>query len=241
MKENYEQRTKTKIPRRTYTIIRLDGKAFHTFTKRIKSEKPFDNKLIDVMDATARHLCENIQGVQLAYVQSDEISLLLTDFKSIETDAWFDGNVQKMASVSASYATSAFMLAGKYDIPANFDSRVFSIPDPVEVYNYFVWRWQDWERNSVQMLARSMYSHKECHKKNTSQLHDMIHEKGSNWADLEDNLKNGRLIVKNTRMVGNDYSEEPVERKVWESQPMFNLKEEKERVEFKEMIPFPEY
>jgi tRNA(His) 5'-end guanylyltransferase len=106
MKEYYEDRTRTFLPRRTYTIIRIDGKAFHTYTRGL--ERPFDKGLIDDMDAVTKFLCESIQGVKFGYVQSDEISLLLTDFDKNTTDAWFDGNIQKMASISASLATSKF-------------------------------------------------------------------------------------------------------------------------------------
>jgi len=106
MKTQYELRTRTWLPRRTYTIIRLDGKAFHTFTRGM--ERPYDERFMNAMDYTAMHLCLEIQGAQMAYVQSDEISILLTDFDKITTDAWFDGQVQKMVSVSASMATAKF-------------------------------------------------------------------------------------------------------------------------------------
>ena len=103
MKTQYEQRTRTWLPRRTYTIIRLDGKAFHTFTRGM--ERPYDERFMNAMDYTAMHLCLDIQGAVMAYVQSDEISILLTDFDKITTDAWFDGQVQKIVSVSASMAS----------------------------------------------------------------------------------------------------------------------------------------
>ena len=106
MKGQYEDRTRYSLPRRTYTIIRLDGKAFHTFTRNMK--RPYDENLMKIMDETAKFLCEEIQGAQFAYTQSDEISLLLTDFEKITTDAWFDGNIQKMVSVAASLATQEF-------------------------------------------------------------------------------------------------------------------------------------
>lgn len=106
MKSFYEGRTKTLLPRRTYTIIRIDGKAFHTYTKGLN--RPFDDGFVEDMDLTAAYLCKNIQGAKFAFVQSDEISILLTDFDKLQTDAWFDGNVQKMVSVSASMATAKF-------------------------------------------------------------------------------------------------------------------------------------
>src|SRR6185503_13990478 len=99
MKRQYEDRTRVMLPRRTYTIIRVDGKAFHTFTRHC--EKPNDKALAHALDGAARRLCEEAQGAQLAYLQSDEISVLLTDFMLPTTDAWFDGNLQKIVSVSA--------------------------------------------------------------------------------------------------------------------------------------------
>ena len=211
MKTQYEQRTRTFLPRRTYTIIRLDGKAFHTFTKGLK--RPYDEIFMDMMDKTALALASEIQGFNLGYIQSDEISLLLTDFDKITTNAWFDGQVQKMVSVAASIATAKFnsLIGNSYTyrikepgkIPvtfnrglAFFDARVFTIPDPVEVENYFVWRQQDAVRNSISMHAQSLYSHKELHGKDRMDMHEMIHEKGENWNDLPEGFKRGRTIKK---------------------------------------------
>ena len=106
MKENYENRSKTYLTRRTPVIIRLDGKAFHSFTRGMK--KPYDEIFHNTMNATMKYLCENIQGCKLGYTQSDEITLLLTDYDTLTTSAWFDYNVQKICSVSASMATMAF-------------------------------------------------------------------------------------------------------------------------------------
>lgn len=204
MKEQYEQRTRYFLPRRTYTIIRLDGKAFHTFTRGM--DRPYDKDLMNLMDFTSQYLLENIQGAQFAYVQSDEISILLTDFDKTTTQAWFNGNIQKITSVSASLATMRFnqLLSDLQDDDrfkgksALFDSRVFTIPDRTEVENYFIWRQQDAVRNSIQMLAQSLYSHKELHGKNQSQLQDMIHEKGDNWNNKTIREKRGGLFVANT-------------------------------------------
>ena len=217
MKEQYEHRTKILLPRRTYTLIRLDGKAFHTFTRGF--ERPFDTELIDMMDQTAITLCNEIQGVKCAFVQSDEISLLLTDFDKITSEGFFNGTIQKMVSVSASIATRAFnachwgrtflnekddkkrgcdiaALACNCLIGAAFDSRVFTIPDPNEVENYFIWRQQDATKNSIQMVAQSLYSHAELHGKNGSEQQDMIHAKGQNWNDYPVGQKRGRAVIK---------------------------------------------
>jgi len=190
MKGNYEHRSRTFLTRRTPVIMRLDGKAFHTLTR--DCGKPFDGELHDTMVRTAIKLCEEIQGAVFAYTQSDEISILIQDWKNIETQAWFDYNVQKMTSISAAIASVEFSL--RYGKRAYFDSRVFNIPRE-EVNNYFVWRQKDWERNSVFMLANAHYSAAELHEKSNAEKHEMLYQKGINWADCLDWQKNGTAIV----------------------------------------------
>jgi len=215
MKKNYENRTRILLPRRTYTIIRIDGKAFHTYTRGCV--RPFDDGLIEDMDATACYICKNVQGAKFAFVQSDEISILMTDFEKIGTDAWFDGNIQKIVSVAASMATAKFnqlRFMRKFNSPsvsynadailsiidvtklAEFDARTFTIPMDVEVENYFIWRQQDCVRNSISSVAQSLYSQRELAGKNMSQQQDMIHEKGQNWNDYAPKYKRGRFIFK---------------------------------------------
>lgn len=106
MKKFYEQIPKTKLMRRTPVAIRIDGKAFHTFTRGFR--KPFDHILIKTMQETTKYLCENIQGCVFGYIQSDEITLILVDYKKLNSSAWFDYEVQKMCSIAASMATMAF-------------------------------------------------------------------------------------------------------------------------------------
>lgn len=195
IKDQYEDRTRYFLPRRTYTIIRVDGKAFHTLTKNCP--RPFDPLLMSTMDMVAQDLCKEIQGAKLAYVQSDEISILLTDFETIHTDAWFDGNIQKIVSVAASIATKSFNANSHMTTQAAFDARVFTIPDPVEVSNYFVWRQQDAVRNSIQMAARAVFSHKECNDKNVNELQEMMfQQKQINWNNYSAGEKRGRVILK---------------------------------------------
>lgn len=105
MKE-YESVSKTKLIRRMPVIIRIDGRAFHTFTKGFK--RPFDEVLIKSMQDTMKYLCENIQNCVLGYHQSDEITLLLVDYKELNTSPWFDNEVQKICSITASMTTMAF-------------------------------------------------------------------------------------------------------------------------------------
>ncbi len=200
MKEQYEFRTRYLLPRRTYTIIRCDGKAFHTFTRHFS--KPWDASIIEAMDAAAVALCEQAQSASFAYVQSDEISVLLTDFARPETAAWFDGNVQKIVSVAASVVTAEFnrsllanYMVDKYSKMAHFDARVFTIPDYVEVANYFIWRQQDAIRNSIQSLAHSKFSHAELEGKSGAEMQEMLfQEHGINWAKEDLGNKNGRYV-----------------------------------------------
>lgn len=226
MKEFYENRTRNFLPRRTYTIIRVDGKAFHSYTRGLV--RPFDEKLVNDMDETACYMCKNIQGAKFAFVQSDEISILLTDFEQITTDAWFDGNIQKIASISASLATAKFNELRPNKI-ALFDSRVFTIPSDIEVENYFIWRQQDTTRNSISSVAQSMFSHRELENKNTDQMQEMCFQKGVNWNDFSAKLKRGRLIVKQ------DYEKEGATRTKWVSvePPIFT----QEREMLKILIP----
>jgi tRNA(His) 5'-end guanylyltransferase len=180
------------------------------------------------MDSAIIAMLPELQGAVFAYTQSDEISILLTDFEKPTTSAWFDGNIQKMSSVAASIMTAEFnklrMLRKyrelnctnkysayqlwdevKFEPLAYFDCRAFTIPDRVEVMNYFRWRQQDCIRNSVSMVAQSNFSHKELHGKSQSDMHEMLHQKGINWAtDFTDGEKNGRIIVKEEYLLPDD-------------------------------------
>jgi len=201
MKNDYENRTRLLLPRRTNTIIRVDGKAFHTFTRGM--QRPFCSSFAAAMDETAEIMCRQIQGVRFGFVQSDEISLWLTDYAGPRTSAWFDGNLQKMCSVAASTATAVFndvTYSINYPFPrgAMFDARVFTIPDIDEVVNYFIWRQQDATRNSISMAAQAQFSHKELMGKSCNQMQEMLFNKGINWNDYPVRFKRGRAIVRET-------------------------------------------
>lgn len=231
MKQFYEDRFRYKLPRRAYTIMRVDGKAFHTYTKGL--ERPFDDGLIEDMNDTAAYLCKNIMGAKMAYVQSDEISILITDFDTQDTQAWFDYNVQKMTSIAASLATSEFNrlrlirkcmggdIEGYVDAidlstfnMANFDARVFQIPSRIEVENYFIWRQQDAVRNSISSVAQSLYSPKELHGIKTNDMQELIFQRGINWNDYNFRKKRGAVIGKVEREVGE--GENKTTRSKWE-------------------------
>lgn len=194
MKTYYEDAYRSTLPRRMPVLLRLDGKAFHTFTRGM--EKPFDPKFIMSMNAVAIEVCEEAQGAQFAYIQSDEITVLLHNYKRLNSEAWFDNNVQKIVSVSAAIASSA--MTRIYGTRALFDARVFVVPE-AEVVNAILWRQQDATRNSIQMLARSIFSHKELHKKDNSELQEMCFQAGHNWNDLPTHYRRGRFALRGER------------------------------------------
>jgi tRNA(His) 5'-end guanylyltransferase len=186
--------------RRTPVIARIDGRAFHTFTKRLPrpTDVPFSDVMHDCMVFTMQQLVDNVQGCVLGYTQSDEISLLLRDWDTNETQAFFDYNVQKMTSLMGAIASNAFNFAyGEYQRPekfsdmAQFDARIHNIPKE-EVTNYFIWRQQDASRNSVQMLGHHHFSQKQMHGKNNSEVQDMLMlEKNINWNGIPTWMKRG--------------------------------------------------
>jgi tRNA(His) guanylyltransferase len=200
--KRYEIVTQNVLTRRMPVIVRIDGKAFHTFTKGI--DKPFDETLASAMIATTRALVDGIQGARIGYTQSDEISIFCHDWAKLETPAWFDYNVQKVVSVSASIATVAFNNTYSSLRPDNgkcalFDARVFNIPQE-EVANYFIWRQQDATRNSIMGLAQANFSHEELQGLKVSQLQDkLMLEKQINWNDVATKFKRGWCV--NTSLV----------------------------------------
>lgn len=222
--KQYEAVPKNNLMRKVPVIIRLDGKAFHTFTRNFA--KPFDSVLINAMQQTMKYLCENIQGCVFGYTQSDEITLILIDYPNIDTEAWFDYEVQKMVSVVSSMATLAFnrffvkaveswqnkrIIQLRYDVKeieyktvldkaieegAMFDARVFNLPCN-EVVNCLIWRQNDASRNSVQMAGRAVFSHNELQGLSNEQIQDkLMIEKGINWNDYPVTCKRGSACYK---------------------------------------------
>ena len=227
MKE-YEMQSRTRLLRRIPVIIRLDGRSFRTWTRGL--DRPYDANLINIMQKTMKSLCEQIQGCVLGYTQSDEITLVLVDYQRVESMAWYDNQVQKICSVAASIATSAFEKALHEEIEtldidaqwynqnsmldketdcwkkaellidkqfrANFDARAFNMPT-YEVVNNLIWRQQDCTRNSVNLLAQSLYPHKELQGINSKDLQDkMLTEKGINWNEQRTDFKRGACAIR---------------------------------------------
>lgn len=195
--KRYENAYRAALPWRLPVVVRIDGRAFHTYTNGC--ERPFDARLVDAMDACAAAVCEDAHGAALAYVQSDEISVLLHGYRALDSQPWFDNGVQKIVSVAASLA-SAEMTARSASIfgetkRAQFDARVFVLPE-AEVCNYFIWRQQDAARNAIQMMASAHYSHRELHCKNTNVMQEMLFQRGVNFNDTPTRYKRGRCIVR---------------------------------------------
>lgn len=202
--KTYESVPRNFLTRRMPAIIRLDGKAFHTFTRGL--QKPCDYVLSQTMQDTMKYLCENVQGCVFGYTQSDEITLILTDYDTITTEAWFGYNVQKMVSVSASMATLAFnscfrenVLRWEQMVSSNigndadkrkeFFDRYYAYVTkkdmamfdsrvfsvPKEdVANCLIWRQQDAIRNSIQSVGQSEFSHKELQGKSCKDIQEML-------------------------------------------------------------------
>ena len=203
MKEQYERRSVRIRTGRMPLIVRVDGKAFHSYCRGCA--RPFDFKLIDVMNSVAVSLCEQMQGAQIAFVQSDEISVLLHNYKRHASTAWFDNKQSKIESVTASIAAANMTMLSERLFgsvrPAYFDARSFVMPES-EVNNYFVNRQQDWTRNSIAMLAQSMFSARELHGKSCAVMQEMTFQKsGKNWNDLPTFIKRGRCVVRQTYQV----------------------------------------
>jgi tRNA(His) 5'-end guanylyltransferase len=201
--KSYETPTRMTLPPRTYTIIRVDGRAFHTHLRT--AEKPFDEWVIHAMDRTAAALCREISGARFAYTQSDEISILLTDLEP-QSQPWFGGGVQKMASVAASIATAAFndiyRRVQKPDrVPdghATFDGRAYTIPSRIEVANYFLWRQKDAIRNAVSMAAQAFIPHKDLQGVSVAGMQELLYQRRTlNFkTDFSDRERRGGVAVR---------------------------------------------
>lgn len=208
----YENAFRHSLPRRLPVILRIDGCHFHTFTRGLA--KPFDEHLTKALWETCKFLAANIMGCKLVYHQSDEISILLTNYDKLTTESWFDNNIQKIVSVSASLATAKFNEEIRKSYPhkelAVFDSRAWVLPAD-EVTNYFLWRQKDAAKNSISMVAQAHFLHSELQGLSGKQLQDKLFtEKGVNWNDLPVWQKRGVCITKQL------YLKSGAERSKWE-------------------------
>lgn len=213
MKE-YESASDYRLPIRVPKIIRIDGRAFHTVLR--SARKPFDEMVSNAMASSALALMRDIGSTaRFAYVQSDECSIAINDALTLTTSAWFSNRVQKVSSVAASMFTLLFNDATNHEfadeMPA-FDARFFCVADQSEVMNYFRWRRQDCEKNSISSWATSMYTEPEVHGKNKSERHEMMFQKGFNWAkDAPEWTRNGMLVTRGWTVPCPEFSSELVD------------------------------
>jgi len=230
LKERYEHRARQHLPRRTYTVLRLDGRAFHTYTRDLA--RPYDANLRNDLVAVAGFLCREVSGVALAFCQSDEVSLVLTDFATPRTEAWFDGNVQKMVSVAAGLASAQLQRRRPAQFGV-FDCRAFTIPDRDEVEAYLTWRQRDATRNSISMAAQARFSHAELQGKTGDEMQEMLwRDHGINWSAYPAWFRRGTVVAPRVetsdvtwvdRRTGETQVVEHAERRVWqvEEPPVF--------------------
>ncbi|MGN0575929.1 MAG: tRNA(His) guanylyltransferase Thg1 family protein [Ruminococcus sp.] len=232
--KRYEDVSRYYLMRRNPVIIRLDGKSFHSFTRGF--QKTYDDILIKVMQQTLQTLCDSIEGCVIGYTQSDEISLVLCDYRRLDSEAWFDYNILKLCSVSASITTAVFNrlfrqmtegMGGVYEKrldKAFFDARAFSLPKE-EVNNYFVWRQRDAVRNSVRATAQAYFSSKQLHGVSREQSLEMLKEERSvDWNSFPLYLQRGSCCIKVQKLL-NEGTEREVLRNVWkldEEIPIFS-------------------
>lgn len=193
----YERVNRTVLARNTATVIRVDGRGFSKYLEH--ADKPFDVAVGQAMDAVAMALCQEAAGAVFAYAQSDEASVLLTDYQDVHAEPWFGGVVQKIASVSASVATVAF--AGEYAVRGKlgqFDARVFTLPNAVEAANYFLGRQQDAYRNAISRAAQANFPHQDLQGLNGDQLQEKLYqEKGINFRkDYPDQFRRGGIVTR---------------------------------------------
>jgi tRNA(His) guanylyltransferase len=194
--KSYEAATGTALPTKSWAVLRLDGKAFHSYSRNL--DKPFDYKFMEDMTSLMSFLCRHVGGAVFGYTQSDEISIILHDLSSPQHQHWFGGKVQKIVSVAASYAGANWsVIRGDVENFGVFDARVFALPSMAEVKNYLLWRQQDSEKNAIFMAASEFYSHKELLGKSGKEKILMLADVGKSWQlDYSDRAKLGAISSK---------------------------------------------
>ena len=200
--KRYEASAETLLVPRTPLMLRLDGKGFSKFTKGLA--KPMDENLRLCMEYAAYELVKNIEGCRFAYTQSDEITLILVDYASRESQPWFNYRMSKVLTVAASMCTGSFIKAALCFLPDHlvkkgfpvFDARAWNLPKE-EVANAVLWRQQDATRNGIQSLGRANFSHKQLQNKNSSEIQEMLfQEKQINYNDEPTYYKRGFSLFK---------------------------------------------
>jgi len=188
----YEGVSQKYLMKRVPVIVRVDGKAFHTLTRKHFRKRGFDWSFSSMMSEVASTVMEEMQGCDFCYSQSDEISFLLTDYRTIRTSPWFDYRIDKLNSITAALASVSF--SRLINDAVCFDCRCFNLPKD-DVCNYFIWRQKDAIRNAVQMCGQERFSKRELHGKSCIEIKDMLFScKGIDFDELSDRQKQGFCI-----------------------------------------------
>jgi tRNA(His) 5'-end guanylyltransferase len=237
-----------KLMPNSYVLVHCDGRAFSKLIKK-RFKQPFDDDFIFMMNETAKYLCENVGGCKMAYVQSDEISLVLTDFDTETTDSFFGYRMCKLISTIAAMATAKFnrlWLSFQEDINlainelplATFDCKVWNVPNYNDAIAWFIFRQNDCIKNSVSQTAQILFTHKELEGVNTQgRIDKMLCEKGINWEDFDNGVKYGRFIYKVKIVTEIPQLNETTERYAWQIRNAFKITENKERFNELNIIP----
>ena len=252
----YRGLTDYKVLPNSNVIAMVDGRAFSKLIKK-KFELPFSKCFIEMMNETAKYVCENVQGCKIAYVQSDEISFLITDYDTQESDSFFGYRLCKMQSIIASLATAKFnqmlALANMLVEPfkdcykvvegmklAQFDCKVWPVPSGNDAFAWFLYRQIDCVRNSKQQAAQTYLSHKELLGLHTDeQIAKLKQEKGVDWNEYDDGMKFGRFIYQATKHMSKTVNGQTIEfdRNVWSANDAFNLTDDGNKERFLELVP----
>ena len=202
--KDYEVYSSLRVPKNSKIIVRLDGRSFHKLSKDLNLVKPYDDNFYQVFARVCEDLFKEFSAL-FVYAFSDEISILLKQIP-------FDGRIEKINSVIASYASSSFVINYNCDFkkPPAFDSRIIPIND-MDIYKYFKWRQDESWRNCVNSHAsnylKTKYSNNEVDGKlngmKVSEVHNLLFENGINLNDVENYKKRGIGIYrKHKKIVG---------------------------------------
>ena len=194
--KTYERLAESQLIPNLPVVVRLDGKSFSKYTSRL--ERPYDLKLIELMQNTCKHLMKISHNIKVAYQQSDEITLIISN--DYDNPVEYNGRVQKLCSILAAecsvyFATHAYILENALHDHPVFDCRIFNVPDWVEASNAVLWREQDATKNSIQLAGQSNFSHKEMQGLKNNQIQEkLLLEKNINWNDYPASFKRGSYI-----------------------------------------------
>ena len=245
--EYYRSLQDTRLIPGLWTLVMLDGRSFSKMIKN-KYKLPFDSDFIDMMNKTAEKVCKEVQGSKFAYVQSDEISIVLSDFDTIDTESFFSYRIEKMLSIIPGIATGQFnKLATKRWIdsgnkiedyePIQFDGKVWQVPCYNDMMAWFLYRQLDCIKNSKNQVAQQYFSHKQAQGITADDLIQKLKDEGKVdwWHEFNDGEKFGRFIWKEMEKFHNDKLNIDYDRSIWKSHYAWELSDGEGREKFKNL------